>query len=95
MRISWLTKGFRSDYKKLKKQGRKRILKLHDVMDLLVDGMILPNHNRDHPLQGKWNGCRECHIEGDWLLVYQLGINERGQETITFHATGNHEYLFG
>ena len=71
------------------------IFKLRSVMDQLVDGKILSQKHRDHALHGQWKDCRDCHIEGDWILIYELGMNEEGQETITFHATGNHEYLFG
>jgi mRNA interferase YafQ len=26
----------------------------------------------DHPLKGRWDGHRECHIGGDFLLAYKL-----------------------
>jgi mRNA interferase YafQ len=26
----------------------------------------------DHPLKGQWDGHRECHIGGDFLLAYKL-----------------------
>ena len=26
----------------------------------------------DHELTGNYVGCRECHIEPDWLLMYEL-----------------------
>ena len=30
---------------------------------------------RDHDLAGNYKGCRECHIEPDWLLIYEV-IND-------------------
>lgn len=30
----------------------------------------------DHPLGGDWDGHRECHIGGDFLLIYKLDDDE-------------------
>lgn len=30
---------------------------------------------RDHPLKGAWADHRECHIGGDFLLIYQIEAN--------------------
>ncbi|MDO8649139.1 MAG: type II toxin-antitoxin system YafQ family toxin [Candidatus Peregrinibacteria bacterium] len=94
MRIAKHTKRFRRDYAKVKRSGRK-IAKLHAVMGMLVDGTpLLPRH-RDHALQGEWQHLRDCHIEGDWLLLYELRTDAAGNATVTFHATDTHENLFG
>lgn len=69
--------------------------KLHTVMRLLIDGKPLPLKYRNHALQGEWQHVRDCHIEGDWILLYELGTDPDGTETVTFHATDNHEHLFG
>lgn len=45
--------------------------RLQWILDLLVDGHTLPASIRDHQLQGKMREWRECHLEPDWLLVYQ------------------------
>lgn len=43
----------------------------------------------DHPLKGDWADHRECHIGGDFLLIYrQDGI------AIIFVRTGTHSELF-
>ena len=94
MRIPTHTRQFRRDYKKVKRSGRN-VAKLNAVLDALIDGKILPSKYRDHALQGKMQHLRDCHIEGDWMLLYELGTDDRGKETITFHATDNHENLFG
>ena len=95
MRIAHHTAGFRRDYRKMKQSKGENIYKLRAVMDQLMDGAVLPQKSRDHTLHGEGHGCRDCHIEGDWVLVYEFGVDVEGRETITFHATGNHEYLFG
>lgn len=43
----------------------------------------------DHPLQGEWRDHRECHVGGDFLLIYQLDGN-----AITFVRAGTHADLF-
>ena len=62
---------FRKDIKLAKKQG-KDVEKLFDVVALLAEGAPLPAKYRDHPLTGNYVGCRECHIEPDWLLIYEV-----------------------
>jgi mRNA interferase YafQ len=64
-------------------------------MEMLIDGQILPPQCNDHPLRGELRHLRDCHIEGNWVLLYQLGSDANGNETIIFHATDNHENLFG
>ena len=44
----------------------------------------------DHPLKGEWAGYRECHIGGDFLLIYKLDA-----DLIIFVRTGTHADLFG
>lgn len=40
---------------------------------------------------GQWAGYRECHIHGDFLLVYELAD---GGDTVIFSAIGTHSELF-
>ena len=47
---------------------------------------------RDHALTGQYKGCRECHIQPDWLLIYR--IKER-LEILNLVDTGTHADLFG
>lgn len=95
MRIAKTTKRFRKDYTRLKKSGRRNMEKLNMVLDKLVEGKILGTHHKDHPLQGEYRNYRDCHIEGDWVLLYELNFDEEGNETVTFCATDNHSNLFG
>ena len=46
---------------------------LKQAMLLLVaNNGPLPPEWLDHPLTGDWLGHRECHIGGDFLLIYRL-----------------------
>lgn len=94
MRIAQTTKRFRKDYAKLKKSGRRNLNKLHKIMEQLIDGKTLDAIHRDHALRGDWENFRDCHIEGDWVLIYQIGMGSGGSETVIFCATDNHSNLF-
>ena len=49
------------------------MLRLKEAMLLLVanDGPLGAEW-LDHALKGSWGDHRECHIGGDFLLIYQL-----------------------
>ena len=64
-------------FEKGRERARKRgldVAKLDEVVAILASGEVPPPRLSDHPLKGRWIGCRECHIGGpksDWVLVYQ------------------------
>lgn len=64
------TTQFKKDLKLAKKQN-KNLDKLFKVIDSLAQGKNLESKYKDHELSGKYKGTRECHIEPDWLLVYE------------------------
>jgi mRNA interferase YafQ len=82
------TRQFKKDYKKSIKK-RLNIQKLITVITKLSAGEKLPLKFRDHNLLGKYNKFRECHIESDWLLIYQTTENE-----LILIRTGSHSELF-
>jgi mRNA interferase YafQ len=47
----------------------------------------------DHPLKGNWTAHRECHIGGDFLLIYQIDENGKS-DLIVFVRAGTHADLF-
>ena len=83
---------FKKELKKVLKQG-KEIDKLLYVVDKLSNSERLDSKYRDHQLinDRRYKGCRECHIEPDWLLVYKYN----NDELILFLVeTGSHSELF-
>jgi len=52
-------------------------------------GEPLPAKCEDHPLSGKWNGRRDCHIESDWILIYFVR-----KDDLILERTGSHSDLF-
>lgn len=75
----------------MKKRG-KDLNKLVNVLFLLSTGNPLPIQYRDHQLTGNLHDFRECHIEPDWLLMYQIFED---MLILSATATGSHADLFG
>jgi mRNA interferase YafQ len=80
---------FKRDVKRLLKRG-KDMNKLKEIIDGLVRAQKLPARTRDHQLKGTLKDCRECYIEGDWLLIYRIEGSE-----LCLIRTGSHSDLFG
>lgn len=85
------TNRMKRDAKLMQKRG-KDMTKLVAVLDLFVSGKELPAKYKDHQLTGKLHDFRECHIEPDWLLMYQIFEDEL---ILSATATGSHSDLFG
>jgi mRNA interferase YafQ len=85
------THQFEKDYRKIRKSG-KNLDKLHTVMQKLISSERLSYQYKDLALSGQFKDRRECHIEPDWLLVYQINKRER---VIIFERTGSHADIFG
>ena len=88
--IIW-TNQFKKDYNMAMKRHLKIEL-LDDIIRKLSNGEELSKKNSDHALTGNWIGCRECHIQPDWLLVYRI---ENDLLVLTLSRTGTHSDLFG
>lgn len=85
------TNRMKKGVKLMKKRG-KDLEKLAKVLSLLASGNQLPPQNQDHQLAGDMRDFRECHIEPDWLLVYQIYDDLL---ILSATATGSHSDLFG
>lgn len=84
------TNQFKRDLKLAKKQG-KDINKLFEIISTIADGKKLSPQYRDHSLSGDYVGCRECHVESDWLLVYEVIDNVL---VLVIYRVGTHSELF-
>ncbi len=85
------TNRMKKDAKLMQKRG-KDMGKLTNVLSLLASGTPLPSQYKDHALTGNLQDFRECHIESDWLLMYQIYENTL---ILSATATGSHADLFG
>ena len=83
---------FKKDMKLASKRGRDISL-LQKVIAMLANDEVLPPQYRDHPLTNSRNylGVRECHIQPDWLLVYQY---DDDLLLVDLLRTGSHSDLF-
>ena len=79
--------SFKKDYKLAIKRNKK-LEKLDQVIELLANDIGLPATYKDHALTGL-DGVRECHIEPDWLLVY-----EKAKDELRLIRTGSHSDIF-
>lgn len=88
MRTIRRTSQFKKDVKRAQKRG-KDFTEFKRVIELLAEGKPLEEMHRDHALVGNWAGTRDCHIEPDWLLLYQID-----EEELVLVRTGSHSDLF-
>ena len=88
MRNIHYTNQFKKDCKRINKQG-KNTRELRQVIIKLSRGGKLERRYRDHNLIGNWNKHRECHIAGNWLLIYRIKTND-----MILERTGSHSELF-
>ncbi len=86
------TGQFKRDYKLALRRGCDPNA-LQTVVTYLLNEQPLPEKYRDHALISSHNykGMRECHIEPDWLLVYQI-VHEA--LILRLIRTGSHSDLF-
>lgn len=84
------TGKFKKDIKLAKKRGLDLRL-LDEVVTQLVESGTLPQRNKPHKLTGNYKGFWECHIQPDWLLVWEQDDTIR---LITLTRTGSHSDLF-
>ena len=72
----------------MEKRG-KNFTEFKAIVVKLLSGQELEAEYRDHALIGQYKGTRECHVEPDWLLIYELTNSE-----IVLIRTGTHTDLF-
>lgn len=82
--------NFKKAYKRCKKRGLDMLL-LKKVIRILSEEGKLPPTYHAHTLQGKYKDLWECHIQPDWLLVWEQNDKEF---ILYFLSTGTHSDLF-
>lgn len=84
------THRFEKDVKRCIKRGLD-ISKLRTAMEILKDEGKLPAMYRPHVLRANRAGQWECHIEPDWLLIWEQNDEEL---ILLMLNTGTHSDLF-
>ncbi|WP_455668249.1 type II toxin-antitoxin system YafQ family toxin [Phocaeicola sp.] len=79
----------KKDLKRYRNDIRKMRM-LYEVLDMLVNDIKLPPVYRAHMLAGDYKDCMECHIEGDFLLVWM----DKDNDIVEILRIGSHSELF-
>ena len=84
------THQFEKDLKRCIKRGYP-MDKFRTVIQLLERDGCLPEIYRPHLLHGDRQGQWECHIQPDWLLIYEI---KKDELLLILTRTGTHSDLF-
>ena len=87
-----MTSAFKKELLNIKKRN-KDLSKLTEIVNKLASDIELDAKNRDYQLINnlRFQNCRECHIEPDWLLVYK---KDNSNLILFLIETGIHSNLF-
>ena len=80
--------AFHRDLRRMVKRG-KDLSKLYAIVELLAKEFPLSTKHSPHPLRGSWKPKWDCHIEPDWVLIYEVTA-----DTVQIARTGSHSDLF-
>lgn len=81
---------FKKDLKRFRNKP-KMIAELMTVLELLKNEKDIPDKYRPHLLKGDYSDCMECHILGDFLLIWI----DPETDYINLVRLGSHSELFG
>lgn len=93
MRSVLRTNNFKKDLRREARGRYRKILdkELWEVVDIIANDGLLSLSYHDHALIGQWEGCRECHLAFDLVLIYRLV----GQNTLILVRLGTHSEALG
>jgi mRNA interferase YafQ len=81
---------FKKDFKLALRRGLDESV-LKQAVSMLQEEGVLPAKYKPHVLKGKYKGLWECHIQPDWLLIWD---QQDTIKLITLIRTGTHSDLF-
>ena len=84
------TSQFKKDIKRYLNQPDK-MKALEIVLSELSNNGVIPQEYNPHHLYGNWAGFMECHIKGDFLLIWY----DKETGIIKLVRLGSHSELFG
>lgn len=89
MNILKFTSQFKKDLKRYKHKT-EIIDRLEEILNMLVNGLPVPEEHRPHALTGNYRGYMECHVENDTLLIWW----DKEKGIIKLIRFGSHSELF-
>ena len=84
------TNRFKKNYRRIQKRGYDVSL-LFLLVEQLVEQGCADKAYKPHKLSGIYSGYWECHIQSDWLLIWEIKEQEK---RVVLHYTGTHSDLF-
>lgn len=91
MYLIFSSNRYKRAHKRIKRHKDFNPEKLEEVIDALAQGKKLDPKHRDHELTGDLAGFRECHIQNDILLMYEIVENKL---ILVLVDLGSHSDLF-
>ena len=89
MREILITNRFKKDLKKVKKNPRQDTDRLLHAIEVLANQGDLPEEYLPHHLLGNWTPKWECHIQPNFLLIYEIT-----EKVLRLERCGSHSELF-
>lgn len=89
MKRLFLLGQFKKDYKRFRNDPQKKKA-LAFILDLLKNEQKIPPQYRPHLLTGDYKGCMECHVQGDFFLIWM----DEQRDIIELLRLGSHSELF-
>jgi len=86
-------KTFRKEIKRAQKRG-KDLEKLFAIVEQLALGQAVDDKYLPHKLTGNWKPKWDCHIEPDWLLIYEVATTQVKLVVVKLVRTATHADLF-
>jgi mRNA interferase YafQ len=83
------TSRFKKDYRRCKKRGWN-LAEIDVVIEMLSRGEPLSSKYRNHALKGERKGQMDCHIQDDWVLIYEIAEERL---VLILLETGSHSDL--
>lgn len=89
------SRQFLEDGNRLSRSGQYDMTRRKAAMLRVVanEGPLGPER-RDHPPKGSWARYRECHVGGDFLLIYRIEASDGPSGSVYFARAGTHSELF-
>ena len=81
---------YKKDLKRIRNDAKKAEALL-EILTKLENEIPIPPENRPHLLTGDYNGYMECHIKGDFLLIWF----DPESDEIDLVRLGSHSELYG
>lgn len=90
MKKLFLSSRYKKDFKRYQYNVQK-LRALKEILDMLQHEQLIPAEYQPHMLYGNYKGCMECHIQGDFLLIWV----DPDTDIIELVRLGSHSELFG